>query len=349
MCRVSIVVPVYNVEAYLAGCLESALGQTLCDIEVICVDDGSTDESPSILRAAAARDGRVRVVSVPNAGPSAARNRGMDAARGDIVMFLDADDALRPDACAVVSRVFGESDTDIVTFGARCLPEGAGGARLARCLSPRDARYDGFSPDILFKENARPYIWRSAFRRLFLDGQGLRFCEDLAFGEDQVFHFAAYPRARATVLLSDKLYDYRADRQGSLMDGSRKDDERRVRDHVAVIDHILADWDAQGWLDDYGAALLGWALEFTALDLRRLDDVSRKELTNSLRAVLQRRFDAGDVAALRPAERAMAREVMDARGGRTGRLALCRFYVERRGLRECVSRGLAAIGERMRR
>ena len=92
--QLSVVIPVYNAARYLCRCIDSVLTQTLRDIEVICVDDGSTDSSSSILGKYQSKDGRVRVISQKNVGQGAARNRGIDAAAGDFICFVDADDAL---------------------------------------------------------------------------------------------------------------------------------------------------------------------------------------------------------------------------------------------------------------
>ena len=102
--RLSVIIPVYNAAKYLSRCLDSVLIQTLRDIEVICIDDGSTDSSPSILNKYQASDGRVNVIHQENAGQGAARNRGIDAATGDRICFVDADDALA-DADAFSSLV----------------------------------------------------------------------------------------------------------------------------------------------------------------------------------------------------------------------------------------------------
>ena len=94
MMQLSVVIPVYNAERYLRRCLDSVLAQTLRDIEVICIDDGSTDSSSSILGKYQLKDSRVRVVSQKNIGQGAARNHGIDAATGVYICFVDADDAL---------------------------------------------------------------------------------------------------------------------------------------------------------------------------------------------------------------------------------------------------------------
>ena len=89
---VSVIIPVYNVQQYLDRCVRSVLDQTLPDLEVILIDDGSTDQSGSMCDAYAARDARVRVLHLENGGPARARNQGIRAARGTFVGFVDSDD-----------------------------------------------------------------------------------------------------------------------------------------------------------------------------------------------------------------------------------------------------------------
>lgn len=110
MPKLSVIIPVYNAAPYLRACLDSVLGQTLREIEVLCVDDGSTDESATILGDYAARDSRVKVFSQANAGQGAARNRALGEATGDYVYFMDADDALASDG--EFDYLIGEADRD---------------------------------------------------------------------------------------------------------------------------------------------------------------------------------------------------------------------------------------------
>ena len=96
--KISVVVPVYNAERFLRFSLESVLAQTHSDWECVCVDDGSTDGSGALLDGYAAKETRFRVVHQSNGGVASARNAGMDAATGDLVAFLDSDDAFHPRA-----------------------------------------------------------------------------------------------------------------------------------------------------------------------------------------------------------------------------------------------------------
>ena len=113
---VSVVIPVYNVEAYLRECLDSVIGQTLRDIEIVCIIDGSTDGSGIISAEYARRDPRIRVMEQANAGQSAARNRGVSAARGRYLYFLDSDDYLDPSALEILYREAEKDGLDILYF-----------------------------------------------------------------------------------------------------------------------------------------------------------------------------------------------------------------------------------------
>ena len=93
---VSVIVPVYNVEKYLEECLDSIINQTLEDIEIICVNDGSTDNSLKILKKYAKKDNRIKIINQKNCGLGCARNSGLNQSQGDYIFFLDSDDYLNP-------------------------------------------------------------------------------------------------------------------------------------------------------------------------------------------------------------------------------------------------------------
>ncbi|MDV4357675.1 glycosyltransferase, partial [Enterococcus faecium] len=97
MCRISIIVPVYNVEKYLKKCVDSILGQTFTDFELLLIDDGSTDNSGSICDELAKTDNRIKVIHKENGGLSDARNIGIEVAKGDFIGFIDSDDYIDED------------------------------------------------------------------------------------------------------------------------------------------------------------------------------------------------------------------------------------------------------------
>ncbi len=114
--KVTVIVPVYNVEKYLGECVRSLTGQTYREIEILLVDDGSTDGSGALCDALAAEDTRIRVIHKENGGAASARNRGIDEAEGEYMMFLDSDDWLDTDAIEVLVRSADETQAQVIRF-----------------------------------------------------------------------------------------------------------------------------------------------------------------------------------------------------------------------------------------
>lgn len=111
---VSVVVPAYNIEGYIADCMRSAVNQTYPEIEIIVVNDGSTDSTLSIIEEFQRQDSRIRVITRPNGGLSAARNTGLDSAQGEYIVFADGDDVLMPDAIETMVGIASDTSADIV-------------------------------------------------------------------------------------------------------------------------------------------------------------------------------------------------------------------------------------------
>lgn len=113
MCLISVIIPVYNVEKYLEQCLDSVINQNLQDIEIICVDDGSTDNSPSILEKFSSKDNRIKIFSKENGGQASARNLGIKKAKGKYIAFVDSDDFIKEDMFVKLYDVAENNNLDI--------------------------------------------------------------------------------------------------------------------------------------------------------------------------------------------------------------------------------------------
>ena len=120
--KVSIIIPIFNLENHLHQCLESAVNQTLADIEILCVNDGSRDRSLEIIKDFEERDRRIVVIDQPNGGVASARNAGLNAAKGEYVRFLDGDDSLPLEACANLYRFARQENSDVLICGYEYIP-----------------------------------------------------------------------------------------------------------------------------------------------------------------------------------------------------------------------------------
>lgn len=287
--KVSVIVPVYNVEKYLSTCLSSCINQTLFDIEIICVNDGSTDNSLSILEAFAKADQRIKIVNKPNGGLSSARNVGIREACGEMIMFLDSDDFLALNACERVWKETLEVPTDIVIFGSRIFPEEPRASKWHySVLNVWTHRRECFTPSVLFDEpNAKPFVWRQAFHRKFFTAYGLEFDERVKYGEDMVFQMEIFPHGSHFSFISDKLYNYRWYREGSLMSLYRSDMDEKIRQHLDFVVYIAEYWKNQGWLELYGKEFTQWLLEFLVSAIRNKEVQYAPEHLKKVNALIQ--------------------------------------------------------------
>ncbi|MBD5391689.1 glycosyltransferase [bacterium] len=198
--KVSVIVPIYNVAPWLARCLDSLVGQTLSDIEIICIDDKSTDNSLEILHQYADRFPQIHVIEMPkNAGVSTARNAGLDAVHGEYIGFVDSDDYVDLDFYEKLYRAAIAGDCDIVKgnaetdfFGQRKWDETSQLAKIQR----------------LGKWAIR-HPWHSTlFRAKLIIENGLRFKTDMQYGEDGVFLTECVAAANTVDVCMDAFYHY---------------------------------------------------------------------------------------------------------------------------------------------
>ena len=116
MPKISVIIPVYNVEKFLSRCLDSVLDQTFKDFEVVCINDGSTDRSEEILQEYAKKDQRIKVFTQNNQGAAVARNKALQYASGDFVFFLDSDDMIHRQAFSLLVSLAEDSNAELVSF-----------------------------------------------------------------------------------------------------------------------------------------------------------------------------------------------------------------------------------------
>ena len=224
MAKVSVIIPVYNVEAYLPACLDSVLSQTLRDIEIICIDDHSPDGCGRILDEYAARDGRIKVIHLPeNHRQGYGRNRGLEAASGEYVYFLDSDDLIEAEALEELAEICDRDELDAVFFDSKTLYESEelrsvyAPAFSARTGTYRDGVYEGKDlMDAFIRQGEWTcYPQRTFWRRGMLMDEGIRFPEGCVH-EDEYFAFAGLLAARRARYVRAQYFILRV-RPGSVM------------------------------------------------------------------------------------------------------------------------------------
>ncbi|MDD6232726.1 glycosyltransferase family 2 protein [Frisingicoccus sp.] len=288
--KVSVIIPIYNVESYLSRCLESVVNQTLLDIEIIGVNDGTKDNSVQIIREYMALDHRISLVEKENGGLASARNAGLKVSSGEIVLFLDSDDYLAENACERIYEEYLNHGADIIVFGSTPFPEiPEPDEWVVWKLNCHDIFYPEFEPDVLFKEPCGlPFAWNRAFARDFLVKNHLQFPEDVLFGEDIVFLFEATPQANSIQFIEDKLHFYQCFRQGSLMFRYNGEIEKKMRQHIRNMGIITAYWYKRGWIAEWGKDYFEWFISFIVPDLIQYEGENRDKLARAALKIMNR-------------------------------------------------------------
>lgn len=208
---ISVIIPVYNVEAFLPACLESVIRQSYAGLEIILVDDGSTDSCPAICDAYAARDARIRVIHQQNRGLSAARNAGIEAASGEYISFVDSDDFILPGMLEHLLEQARRHDADYVQCGyVRCREEDT----IAQIILPDEVESVQVFEDAYGKMKScirGEELYISAWGKLFSRGlfRNIRFPEGKVY-EDVSFTLQAIHSARKIIVSFRTGYVYRS-------------------------------------------------------------------------------------------------------------------------------------------
>lgn len=202
MSKISVIVPVYNVEKYLDRCIKSILNQTFTDFELILIDDGSPDNCPKMCDEWAKKDSRIVVIHKENGGVSSARNFGLDKASGEYISFVDPDDVLHSQFYEIMVKNIGESEIafcDYMRFSDKCLFENIDGTLI--------------EPEILNNKKVFNHsslscyvVWNKLIKSSIINGQ--RFDAQIKNAEDSLFAFDLLLKCHSVVFINKKLYGY---------------------------------------------------------------------------------------------------------------------------------------------
>ncbi len=223
---VSIIVPIYNVEQYLAECLDSLVNQTLKDIEIICVNDGSPDNSADIVREYIQADSRIKLIEQENRGLSGARNTGLKVAKGEYVYFMDSDDWLESDAMDICYQVAVTKGVDVVFFDAIAfkdgvdddvgdMPDDYNRALALSEVANKRIRAKKLFMQMINNSTMRSSVWLNFIKRKLLLENRLYFEEGLIH-EDELFTPQLYALA-STMMYIPCMFFHRRVRPGSIM------------------------------------------------------------------------------------------------------------------------------------
>lgn len=277
--KVSILVPVYNVEPYLSQCLASLTDQTLTDIEIICINDGSTDGSLAILKEFAHNDPRITIITKKNTGYGDSMNRALAAAHGEYIGILEPDDYIEPNAFEVMYAAAREHHADVVkcnNFRTQDSPKsGVINVKTSEIselavINPQEDRY-------VFQ--FAPAIWSAIYRRSFLQDNHIDFLPTPgASYQDLGFTFKVWTLARTVVLLPDAFVHYRIDNANSSINNPGK--VNCVVDEYNEIETFLCE---RGIFPEFGETMAATKFRNYHWNFQRLDKALSREFYQTWR------------------------------------------------------------------
>lgn len=300
MPSISIILPVFNGESYVRDTIDSILGQTFSDFELICVDDGSTDGSLKILESISASDPRVTVLTQKNQGPGAARNKGLDAATGSYVAMLDADDLYSENLLEKLYSKATKIDADIVVTRSSEFEDGTGRNvdawwTLNVCQIPNKEIFSSLEMrDFIFTAFIG-WPWDKLFRRSFIEKHGIRY-PVLPNSEDLYFVFLALAKADRIGIVDEPLIRHRIGRGGSVS-SSRAKAPLAFYESICLLKNKLREDEA--FYSSISWGFLNWAFEYTIWNIETMTDKHARII--QLDALLHDQLPELEVASHSPA------------------------------------------------
>ena len=243
--KYSVIIPVYNVEKYINRCLKSILSQRYDDLEIIVIDNGSTDSSGSICDTYASEYSNISVYHIENHGVGSARNFGLSKARGEFIYFVDSDDYL-------VGNLFAEfedkltPDFDLLVFSYyNSFEQEMTEKNRTKKILPYNGSYDKYDFSKIFKDlflsDMLYTVWNKLYRREFLIENNISF-EKYELGEDVRFNLNAYRNVNKVYLSQDSYYVYVIGRKGSAMSSYNPKRLQYQLQELELVDSLLKDW-----------------------------------------------------------------------------------------------------------
>lgn len=207
MPKVSVIIPVYNVEKHLDKCVESVINQTYKDLEIILVDDGSPDNCPAMCDEWAKKDDRIVVLHKENGGVSSARNAGLDIATGEYICFVDSDDTTTEDYISVLLECIEEQEADISVAATQITGKDERKIGVTDSIFRLD-QLDANQVEVIFKPGLLSSPWCKMFKISIIDDNEIRFPQNIHYGEDTIFVFTYLRFCKIVAFSQKKIYMY---------------------------------------------------------------------------------------------------------------------------------------------
>ncbi|WP_296893689.1 glycosyltransferase [uncultured Methanobrevibacter sp.] len=229
MYKISVIIPVYNVENYLRECLDSITSQTVKDIEIICIDDGSTDNSPEILKEYQKKDSRIKIITKENGGQATARNLGIKEAQGEYIAFIDSDDFIESEMLEKLYTKAKDDNLDIAMCKIATYNNQTGEIKDNVWYYMLGIFRD-FEKEIFNHKDTKEFTcniavtpYNKIYKTSLIKDNNILFPEGLIF-EDEKFFYDTYLRAKRVSVIPEFLYYYRVNRKGSTVDIEKEND-----------------------------------------------------------------------------------------------------------------------------
>ena len=255
--KISVILPIYNVEPWLRDCLDTLTNQTFEELEIICINDGSTDSSGKILEEYAKKDKRIVIYTQENRGISATRNRGLELASGEYLTYVDPDDYINLKTMEVIYEAAKKNNDDILEYGTRAFAEKTG--EYLYCFNKNGDRLINVS-NIKQMENAyfEYYTTNKIYNRAWLEKTNVRFVDGIIVEEDVCFNLMLLPYINKYESKGELLYNYRR-REKSLTNSGRSVEDFRILKNV--IKPICKEWEKNNVLSGNEDFLLSIIIE----------------------------------------------------------------------------------------
>lgn len=287
--QISVVIPVYNAEEYVEECIHSVFDQGIKNVELICVDDGSSDNSVEILQKLAEQDGRIRVICQGNRSAGAARNHGLQYARGTYVHFLDADDRVCAGIYKKAIKKLDEIGADACVFQYLFYDNSTGEEIPCPCLLNGKERVTTFRQEPAFFMYNMVAPWNKVYRRAWMEEHGMWF-DEIHCGNDRGFYYRSLAAGGKMVLCMDYGVAYRVKNAKALTGTNR----------YRHLDSLFFAWDTSiEALAQESDSVQAMLLDCAVKDLLFVFDQAPEEKRGELVAQLQERFRQVDFSIIR--------------------------------------------------